>query len=166
MDIPLTQKAVILNSPSSPLIFSSNHPVVRPEELQPGECLVRITHSGVCHSDFSLRIGEWPAHIKPKDSLIGGHEGVGVVVAIGQGSQQNVNYIINIGDRVGVKWIALTCGKCNMCVEGSEQCELDFRSFNRLLYLIVRLSIWEENRLHRRWHVSRVCGKHRSNTRD
>ena len=125
MDIPLTQKAVILNSPDVPLTFSSNHPVTTIKELKPGECLVYITHTGVCHSDLSLRLGEWPTFIKPKDDLIGGHEGVGIVVAIGAGSQQSDNYVIKTGDRVDMKWIGRTCRECNMYVEGLDQCDLN-----------------------------------------
>ncbi|MFK5689371.1 alcohol dehydrogenase catalytic domain-containing protein [Ornithinimicrobium sp. LYQ92] len=43
----------------------------------PGQALVRIEACGVCHTDIHAARGEWPA--EPKDPLIPGHEGVGVI---------------------------------------------------------------------------------------
>jgi D-arabinose 1-dehydrogenase-like Zn-dependent alcohol dehydrogenase len=50
---------------------------------------------------------DWPlAHKLP---LIGGHEGVGHMVAIGT---HNIEFPVKIGDRVGVKWLAGSCLQC------------------------------------------------------
>jgi len=51
---------------------------------------------------------------------VGGHEGVGHVVAIGE----HTNTAVKVGDRVGVKWIMDTCMQCELCLSGTEQyCE-------------------------------------------
>ena len=51
------------------------------------------------------------------DDLWGrGDEGAGVVVALGEGSDEYVK----IGDRVGIKWIATSCLKCDFCRRGYE----------------------------------------------
>lgn len=71
--------------------------------------LVRVLFTGVCHSDLHALQGDWP--FPPKLPLIGGHEGAGVVVALGAGSQEYVQ----IGDRVGIKWIADACLNCEYC---------------------------------------------------
>ena len=41
--------------------------------------------------------------------LIGGHEGVGDVVAIGKHTQESP---VKVGDRVGIKWLAYSCLQC------------------------------------------------------
>jgi len=43
---------------------------------------------------------------------VGGHEGVGKVVKLGQGAEK----ILKVGDRVGIKWMAGTCGNCGESV--------------------------------------------------
>jgi len=50
---------------------------------------------------------------------IGGHEGIGHIVAI---AEHTVNSPVKIGDRVGIKWIANVCLKCEMCRTGNESC--------------------------------------------
>lgn len=40
----------------------------------PGEILVKISHSGICHSDLHIMLGDWP-WLKVTDGQIGGHEG-------------------------------------------------------------------------------------------
>ncbi|SJX63022.1 probable ADH3-alcohol dehydrogenase III [Sporisorium reilianum f. sp. reilianum] len=82
---------------------------VKQSELVPGEVLVRVLYTGVCHSDLHALLGDWPA--PPKLPLIGGHEGAGIVVALGQGAEEYVQ----VGDRVGIKWIADACLNCEYC---------------------------------------------------
>lgn len=105
-DIPKTQRAAVLEDFASPYAIKTDHPVKRPSELAPGECLVKLEYSGVCHSDLHVRNADWPT--KAKLPLVGGHEGIGRVVAVGEHSTSNVK----VGDRVGIKWIANVCGKC------------------------------------------------------
>ena len=52
-------------------------------EPGPGEVLVKIETSGLCHTDIHAAHGDWP--VKPSLPLIPGHEGVGIVAALGQG---------------------------------------------------------------------------------
>lgn len=49
-----------------------------------------------------------------KDETLGiaGHEGAGIVVAVGEGAEKRWK----VGDRAGVKWIASTCGECEFCL--------------------------------------------------
>ena len=78
--IPSSQRAYILPDVKGPLKLIDDHPVPKPESLAPGDCLVRLEYSGVCHSDLSIANDEMSGRQKP--DLIGGHEGVGIVVAI------------------------------------------------------------------------------------
>jgi alcohol dehydrogenase, propanol-preferring len=104
--IPLTQKAAILEAHNAPYVVKTDYPVKQPSELSPGECLIKLEYSGVCHSDLHIRNADWAN--KSKLPLIGGHEGIGRVVAIGAHSESTVK----VGDRVGVKWIGNVCGQC------------------------------------------------------
>ncbi len=65
------------------------------------------------------RKGDWP--LPHKLPLIGGHEGVGEIVAIGA---HTINSPVKIGDRVGVKWLADSCLQCEQCRKGLEQSPL------------------------------------------
>ena len=49
----------------------------------PDQVLVRIEASGLCHTDIHAARGEWP--VKPSPPFIPGHEGVGVIEALGTG---------------------------------------------------------------------------------
>ncbi|KAH9941597.1 GroES-like protein [Epithele typhae] len=114
--IPKTQKAAIVEANDQPLKVIDTHPVKQPEELAPGECLVELECSGVCHTDLHAAKGDWP--LPAKLPLIGGHEGVGRIVAIGQHTQDSP---VKLGDRVGIKWLAYSCLDCEPCRNGLEQ---------------------------------------------
>jgi S-(hydroxymethyl)mycothiol dehydrogenase len=76
----------------------------------PGEARVRIEATGVCHSDLHVvRTG----HSHPLPVLLG-HEGAGVVEAVGEGVEH-----VSPGDRVIVGWRS-PCGKCRWCSRGAE----------------------------------------------
>src|SRR6266700_105285 len=49
----------------------------------PGQVLVRIEASGLCHTDIHAAHGDWP--VKPTPPFIPGHEGVGVITQVGAG---------------------------------------------------------------------------------
>jgi len=51
-------------------------------EPGPGQVLVRMQASGICHTDIHAARGDWP--VKPRPPFIPGHEGVGIVVAQGR----------------------------------------------------------------------------------
>ncbi|WP_298890715.1 zinc-dependent alcohol dehydrogenase [uncultured Serinicoccus sp.] len=82
-------------------------------EPGPGQVLVRVEASGLCHTDIHAARGEWP--VRPKMPLIPGHEGVGTVVARGDGDSP-----VQEGDRVAVPWLGHACGHCRYCVGGWE----------------------------------------------
>ena len=85
-------------------------PVPRPG---PGQVLVRVRASGVCHTDLHAADGDWP--VKPKLPFIPGHEGAGEVAAVGAGVTD-----VKEGDRVGVPWLHSACGTCDYCLSGWE----------------------------------------------
>lgn len=83
-----------------------------------GQILVKINYTGLCASDNSLIHDEWAAFgVSMQDSAngIAGHEGVGVVVAVGPDVEKAGQW--KVGDRAGIKWIADVCGSCEMCKE-------------------------------------------------
>lgn len=79
----------------------------------PGEILVKVEASGVCHTDLHAARGDWP--VKPTLPFIPGHEGVGYVAAVGQGVTH-----VKEGDAVGVPWLYDACGRCTYCTTGWE----------------------------------------------
>ena len=66
----------------------------------------------MCRTDLHVVDGELTS---PKLPLIPGHEIVGIVRQLGADVEQ-----FKIGDRVGVPWLALTCGVCPFCRSGRE----------------------------------------------
>jgi propanol-preferring alcohol dehydrogenase len=79
----------------------------------PGQILVKTEACGVCHTDLHAARGDWP--LKPKLPFIPGHEGIGLVVAVGSGVT-----IVKEGDRVGVPWLYSACGHCEYCLKAEE----------------------------------------------
>ncbi|WFF09800.1 zinc-dependent alcohol dehydrogenase [Micromonospora sp. WMMD1076] len=82
-------------------------------EAGPGEILVRIEASGLCHTDIHAARGEWP--VKPTPPFVPGHEGVGLVEKVGPGVTEHA-----VGDRVALPWLGWACGTCAYCVTGWE----------------------------------------------
>ncbi|KZS89781.1 GroES-like protein [Sistotremastrum niveocremeum HHB9708] len=118
-EIPKVQQAAVLSSIGSVPEIVHDHPVPDISTLQPGQCLIKIECTGVCASDLSIRRGDWP--IKPKLPLVGGHEGVGRVIAIAPGT---VDSPVSVGQRVGIKWLATTCLHCEVCgTENESLCQ-------------------------------------------
>ena len=78
----------------------------------PGELLIRVEACGVCRTDLHLLDGELPDIHCP---ITPGHEVVGVVSARGSDAIR-----FAVGDRVGVPWLAWTCGVCRYCRAGLE----------------------------------------------
>jgi len=78
-----------------------------------GQILVKTEACGVCHTDLHAARGDWP--VKPTLPFIPGHEGIGVVVAIGSGVTTAKE-----GDRVGVPWLYSACGHCEHCLAAWE----------------------------------------------
>jgi S-(hydroxymethyl)glutathione dehydrogenase/alcohol dehydrogenase len=76
----------------------------------PGEVLVRLHASGVCHSDWNTVTGDSP---NPLPCVLG-HEGAGVVEAVGAGVTR-----IAAGDHVVLSWLP-ACGHCFYCAQGRQ----------------------------------------------
>lgn len=86
-------------------------PVPRPAE---GQLLLRVAACGVCRTDLHVVDGELP-HARP--GVVPGHEIVGYVVEQGAGAARES---WAVGARVGVPWLAATCGTCRYCLDGRE----------------------------------------------
>jgi len=54
MSIPKVQIAAVVPRPGAPIEIRKDHPVKQPDELKPGECLIRMHCSGVCHTGKSV----------------------------------------------------------------------------------------------------------------
>lgn len=81
----------------------------------PGEVLVKIAASGMCHSDEHLTTGDLPFALP----IVGGHEGAGVVEQVGEG----VSWLAP-GDHVVFGFIP-SCGRCPSCSTGHQNlCDL------------------------------------------
>jgi alcohol dehydrogenase, propanol-preferring len=79
----------------------------------PGQVLVKVETSGLCHTDIHAAHGDWP--VKPSPPFIPGHEGVGLVERVGDGVTR-----LREGDRVAVPWLGWACGACEACASGWE----------------------------------------------
>lgn len=102
--IPLKSRAAILIAFKQPLELKDDWPVTQLSELAPGECLIELEYAGCCQSDLHIRDNDWGADASIP--LIAGHEGVGRIVGIGE---HTYGHRINVGDRVGVKFVANAC---------------------------------------------------------
>jgi len=97
--------AAVLEHAGHPLRIMS---VPRPQP-GPGEILVRLEASGICHTDVHV----WQGHLQPasgQPTAILGHEGVGRVVRLGAGVDG-----WRLGERAGIGWLHDTCGHCDEC---------------------------------------------------
>jgi S-(hydroxymethyl)glutathione dehydrogenase/alcohol dehydrogenase len=79
------------------------------EPPRQGEVLVRITHTGVCHTDAFTLSGDDPEGIFP---AVLGHEGGGIVEAVGEGVTS-----VKVGDHV-IPLYTAECRKCKFCLSG------------------------------------------------
>jgi S-(hydroxymethyl)mycothiol dehydrogenase len=88
---------------------------IRVDEPGPGEVLVRIEATGVCHSDVHVVEEDGWGHRLP---VLLGHEGAGIVEAVGEGVDG-----LAVGDRVVIGW-KTACGECAACRRGlPRQCK-------------------------------------------
>ena len=74
-----------------------------------GEVLVKITHTGVCHTDAFTLSGDDPEGVFP---AVLGHEGAGIVVEVGEGVTS-----VQPGDHV-IPLYTAECGECLFCKSG------------------------------------------------
>jgi propanol-preferring alcohol dehydrogenase len=104
-----TMKAAVVHDFTQPLTIEEK-PIPVPGD---GQILVRIEASGLCHTDIHAAHGDWP--VKPTPPFTPGHEGVGIVTALGPGVTE-----VAVGDRVALPWLGWACGTCDYCVSGWE----------------------------------------------
>ena len=104
-----TMRAVVVHDFTEPLTIDVK-PIPIPGH---GEIVVRIETCGLCHTDIHAAHGDWP--VKPNPPFTPGHEGVGIVTALGPGVTE-----VSIGDRVALPWLGFACGTCEYCVSGWE----------------------------------------------
>jgi propanol-preferring alcohol dehydrogenase len=103
---------MVLENPGAPLAVR-DLPIPKPG---PDQLLLSVRACGVCRTDLHVIDGELP---NPTLPLVPGHEIVGIVTDRGSGVDR-----FSIGDRVGVPWLARTCGTCVFCRSGRENlCE-------------------------------------------
>jgi S-(hydroxymethyl)glutathione dehydrogenase / alcohol dehydrogenase len=113
---PIEMAAVVLREPGRPVAVET----VLLSGPRRGEVLVRVVAAGVCHSDVHLAdgllgTGRWP--------MVLGHEGAGVVAAVGEGVDD-----VAVGDRVAFCFVP-SCGYCRMCRAGRRTlCEIAARN--------------------------------------
>ena len=117
--VPATMRAWVVDEPGP----VDGHPLALVErpvpEPGPGQVRVRVSVCGVCRTDLHLAEGD----LAPKRrGVVPGHEAVGTVDHVGQGVTD-----LRPGDRVGVAWLASTCGECAFCRTGRENLCVDPR---------------------------------------
>lgn len=102
-------RAAVVREFGKPLVIEQR-PV---PEAGPGQLLVKVVASGVCHTDLHAANGDWP--VQPALPFIPGHEAVGYVAAVGPGVKGSAE-----GEPVGVPWLHDACGRCEYCETGWE----------------------------------------------
>jgi propanol-preferring alcohol dehydrogenase len=102
-------RAAVVPGFGQPLVIE-DRPMPEPG---PGQVVVRMEASGLCHTDIHAANGDWP--VTPTVPFIPGHEGVGIVTELGDGVTSP-----QIGQRVAVPWLGYACGTCRYCLTGWE----------------------------------------------
>ena len=109
---PATMQAWVVDQPGP----VDGRPLVRREkeipEPAPGQVRVRVRACGVCRTDLHVAEGDLPVH---RPQVTPGHEIVGTVERLGARVTR-----WRVGDRIGVPWLAHTCGVCRFCTTGRE----------------------------------------------
>jgi propanol-preferring alcohol dehydrogenase len=105
-------RAAVLHHPapvhSRPLALTA----YRDAPLAPADVAIEVAACGVCRTDLQICEGDLPPRRLP---IVPGHQVVGRVRATGEAVEE-----LQPGDRVGVAWIAHTCGHCRFCTSGRE----------------------------------------------
>lgn len=110
--MPVTTRAAIAFAPRQPMQIHE----VELADPGPGEVMVRLLATGLCHSDLHVLDGLSHSHFP----VVLGHEGLGEVVALGEGIDD-----FAIGDRV-VPFLIPDCGKCAFCRSGRTNLCVEF----------------------------------------
>ncbi|KAF3928581.1 hypothetical protein AA313_de0201613 [Arthrobotrys entomopaga] len=107
--IPTEQWAMVIEKTGGPCI----HKKIIVQKPGPDEVLINIKYSGVCHTDLHAMMGDWP--LPTKIPLVGGHEGAGEIVAVGE-----LVTDLKVGDLAGIKWLNGSCMSCGYCRQADE----------------------------------------------
>lgn len=102
-------KSAVVRAFGQPLVIE-DRPIPEP---RPGQVVIRMEATGLCHTDIHAAQGDWP--VKPVPPFVPGHEGVGIVHAVGEGVASP-----QLGQRVAVPWLGYACGTCEHCLTGWE----------------------------------------------
>lgn len=108
MDFPSSTRAAVLSEHGAPLDLTD---LPLPAEPEPGAALVRIRCTTLCGTDIEIWSGKmtFPGMLP----MVLGHEMVGEIVAIGEGTRDALGRELAVGDRIG--WSESTCGACHGC---------------------------------------------------
>jgi propanol-preferring alcohol dehydrogenase len=101
--MPVAARAMLLEAPGTPLVEGA----IDLRDPSRSQILVRVLACGVCRTDLHVVDGELQ---NPKLPLVPGHEIVGIVEGCGPDAHR-----FKPGDRIGVPWLAATCGGCEYC---------------------------------------------------
>ena len=108
MTIPTSTRAAVLTTHGAPLELQD---LPLPREIEPGAALVRITCTTLCGTDIEIWAGKmsFPGMLP----MMLGHEMVGEIVAVGEGTVDALGAPLGVGDRIG--WSESVCGECFGC---------------------------------------------------
>lgn len=120
--IPEFQTVALVRKQGDPIEFVSDYPVPKPGR---DEVLAKVLYTGVCQSDLHTARGtasgpDGQPITAIKLPHIGGHEGVGRIVAIGPGIGEK-DPLIKLGALVGIRFSSRICRRCEFCLGGKEQ---------------------------------------------
>ena len=102
MSLPHKMNAMVYHGPGQKAWESVDTPKI----LHPTDAIIRVTKTTICGTDLHILKGDVPA---VTDGRILGHEGVGIVEAVGDAVSN-----FKKGDRVLISCIT-SCGKCEYC---------------------------------------------------
>jgi propanol-preferring alcohol dehydrogenase len=117
--IPQTQTAALVRELGGKIEFRTDYPVPKPGV---NEVLVKVLYTGVCQSDLHTKNGTAASATgdpitKIKFPHVGGHEGVGRIIALGP----EAGGLIKAGLLVGIRLLSRVCHECDYCLAGHEQ---------------------------------------------
>jgi aryl-alcohol dehydrogenase len=109
--------AAVVEEAGGPFVLQE----VQLDDLLPGEVLIELRASGICHTDLGARAGAYPTPLP----CVLGHEGAGIVCALGSAVSG-----LSVGDRVAMSYAS--CGECEKCRAGRPMYCVEFFGRNFL----------------------------------
>jgi threonine dehydrogenase-like Zn-dependent dehydrogenase len=122
---PTTTRAAVLSEYGQPLVLQE---LPLPDHIEPGAALVRLTCATLCGTDIEIWSGKmsFPGMLP----MVLGHEMVGEIVALGDGTTDALGHPVKVGDRIG--WSESTCGHCHGCTVLREPVACEHRGYGFL----------------------------------